>query len=326
MASIEIPDETRNYVTISPDNVKETFTDVDRVVIEELFMKHGAMLFRGFDLNVDIFIGLTEAFCSHAVINLSAGRELVDRKNSIQTVDFGSSAFPLHPELSRVPWKPDVCWFGCLTAPEFGGETTICDGVSVVENMPANLFEAFKSKRLRYVTAISENELLFWLNTNFPTQHQFQNPPADCPFALAVRDGVIYSSFTTPVLHKPMFSTKLAFGNFLLFARYMLNDETFPVFEDFSVVPDDLVELVKKISDNLAADIGWHANDVLMLDNTRFLHGRNEIVDVNQRYILTYFGYFKFAQPGEEEGDNARWRKVDGLRALENATLRAPDS
>ena len=123
-----------------------------------------------------------------------------------------------------------------------------------------------------------------------------------------------------------MFSTKLAFGNFLLFARYMLNDETFPVFEDFSVVPDDLVESGKNISDNLATDIGWQANDVLMLDNTRFLHGRNEIVDVNQRYILTYFGYLKFAQPGEEEGDNAHWRKVDGLRALENATLQAPDS
>ena len=83
------------------------------------------------------------------------------------------------------------------------------------------------------------------------------------------------------------------------------------------MVPDELVESVKRISDNLATEIVWQENDVLMLDNTRFMHGRNEVLDVRQRYILTYFGYLKFAQPGGEEGENARWRKVDGMRGLE---------
>ena len=321
MASIEMPGETENYVTISPDNLKEALTDIDRVVVEELFKKHGAILFRGFDLSVDIFANLTQAFCTHPLVHPNHKRMIVDREKAIQTVDPGSLAFPLHPELSHLPWKPDVYWFACLTAPGSGGETTICDGISVVENMPSDVLEAFKSRRLRYTTTISENKLLFWLNTDVLTQHQIRNPPRDCPFVFELHGDLIYSSFTTPALHKPMFSTKLAFGNFLLFSRYMHRNRSFPVFEDDSIVPDHLVDSVKKTSDNLVAEIAWRENDVLMLDNTRFLHGRNKIVEFNKRYILSYFGYLKFAQPGEEEGDNARWRKVDGMRALQNATL-----
>ncbi len=319
MTLIEKPDDTENYVTISPAGPKETLDGVDRFIVERLYKKYGAILFRGFDLDVDIFRNLTQAFCTHAVANPTLDRTFVDRENSIQTVDLGSVPFPLHPELSRAPWKPDVCWFACVMAPESGGETTICDGVSVVEDMPADVLEAFRSRRLRYTSKISENELHFWLNTRFPTHHQFRNPPKDCPFAFRMHGGEIYTSFTTPALHKPMFSDELAFGNFLLFARYLRNrlNRQFPVFEDGSVVPDELVESVKRISDNLATEIVWQENDVLMLDNTRFMHGRNEVLDVRQRYILTYFGYLKFAQPGGEEGENARWRKVDGMRGLE---------
>ena len=318
MTSIEKSDEMENYVTISPDSPKETLDDVDRFTVEELYKKHGAILFRGFDLSVDIFKDLTQAFCTHAVVNPTLKRKIVDRENSIHTVDLGSVPFPLHTELSRVPWKPDVCWFACVVAPESGGETTICDGISVVENMPADVLEAFKSRRLRYTSNISENELKFWLNTDSPTHHQFRNPPKDCPFAFGMSGGRIYASFTTPALHEPMFSKELAFGNFLLFARYLRNRRReYPVFEDDSAVPDELVESVKKISDNLLTEIRWQANDVLMLDNTRFMHGRNEVLDDDQRYILTYFGYLKFAQPGREEGENARWRKVDGMRGLE---------
>jgi hypothetical protein len=45
-----------------------------------------------------------------------------------------------------------------------------------------------------------------------------------------------------------------------------------------------------------------------MLDNTRFLHGRNTINDASSRLILSFFGYLKFAVPSVEETPHPPWR------------------
>jgi len=46
-----------------------------------------------------------------------------------------------------------------------------------------------------------------------------------------------------------------------------------------------------------------------VLDNSRFIHGRNAITNVAERRIATYFGYLKFAIPDPEEGPDPLWRK-----------------
>jgi hypothetical protein len=48
--------------------------------------------------------------------------------------------------------------------------------------------------------------------------------------------------------------------------------------------------------------------DIIMIDNTRFLHGRNHILNLNDRRILTYFGYLKFACDKQDPVINAPWR------------------
>ena len=55
----------------------------------------------------------------------------------------------------------------------------------------------------------------------------------------------------------------------------------------------------------------WRQGDVLMLDNTRFMHGRTAILDNAERQIATYFGYLKFALPNPEEPAEPIWRRTD---------------
>jgi hypothetical protein len=68
---------------------------------------------------------------------------------------------------------------------------------------------------------------------------------------------------------------------------------------------------VKATSDRITAPIDWTQGDIAILDNTRFMHGRNAITDVAERRIATYFGYLKFAIPDPEEGPNPPWRHGD---------------
>ena len=308
MPEISKPKFPQNYVTVTAKESGETLLDVDKSLVQDLYKTYGAVLFRGFALDTNAFRSLVGIYCTHAVFNESGGREIVDEDQVIQTVNTGSLSFPLPPELSREPWKPDVCWFGCLTPPLSGGETTICDGTRIVRKLPKKVRRELENRRLLYRRTTTPEEVSYWLGIENFTDAELRNPPEDCPFAFEMDDGQLTRSFTVPVLHKPMFSDETCFGNFLIFSRFMNNNYAYPTFDDGAPVPKDLTDWVKRVGDSCTVPVKWKANDVLMLDNTRFMHGRREIKDTNHRYILTYFGFLNFAVPGAEEGANPRWR------------------
>jgi alpha-ketoglutarate-dependent taurine dioxygenase len=310
------PDDERSYITLTADGRSDSLLDLDEAEVERLYKEHGAVLFRGFPFDVEIFWRFTGRFCSHFVFNEGAKRETIDKDNHVQSVNPGAKMLCLHPELAREPYKPDVCWFACVSPAQSGGETVICDGVQLAKKLPADVFEALNSRRLLYRRPATSEEISFWLKTDQPTDDDLSNPPVDCPYEFWRNDDKIGRRFSTPALHRPMFADDLAFGSFLLLARYNLNNKAFPLFEDGSVIPDDLVESIMDVAEDIKQPIKWQANDVLMLDNTRFMHGRNAIGDPENRNVISQFGYLKFAKPGPEEGPNARWRKPDGLSIL----------
>lgn len=284
--------------------------DLDHVGIVDLYKRHGAILFRGFGTDLAAFGRFARSFCRSAVVNESPNREPLDPANHVYAVDGGTGAFPLHPELSREPWKPDVAFFACLGAPGEGGTTTICDGVDLVRRLPAAAREGLVARRLVYGMGTWPALLAFWLGTVTPSEALLGAPPPGCPYRFErLPDGRIARHFSRPALHRPMFCDAPAFGNFLLFARYNNGRSDFPLLDDLRPVPEVWVEAAKSAGDLLTREIAWETGDVLMLDNTRFMHGRTAIVDTAERRIATYFGYLDFAIPDPEEPVDPIWRR-----------------
>lgn len=309
MAIFSDPGNDTPFSLVTPQRAGEPLLSVDRQEIRENYKRHGALLFRGFDFDLDIFASITASFCSSAAFNRSENREILAEENRIQTVNLGVKEFPLHPELSREPWKPDVCFFASLKDRAEGGETAICDGVEIVRRMPPDVHEALESRRLLYQQPMRKDEMRLWLNTDEPADDLLKNPPAHCPFSFHISEKrQIIRSFSRPALHMPMFTDELAFGNFLFFAWFGLGIRNFPTFEDGSSVPVSLLDRIRNISDKITCPVAWQKNDLLMIDNTRFMHGRRRIIHPESRLIATYFGYLNFAIPGEEEPVNAIWR------------------
>jgi len=306
---LEKPDQHRNYATLSPSGEQKSLQGIDGATVESIYKTYGAILFRGFLYDLDMFRAFTSQFCTSAVVNDSGGRRIVDRERNIQTVNLGNDAFPLHPELSRTPWKPDVCWFACVKPPLSKGETLVCDGMQAVENMPLRLFNQLKERSLRYTEPTTPADCIKWLGSHYPDDHVLSNPPASSPYEYFREQNQVYCSFTRPVLHKPMFAEGLAFGNFLIFSRLYNHDRHFPVFENGEQVPDELIVQINKVCKDITVAVKWQRNDILMLDNTRFMHGRNPIDKVAERLIITLFAYLTFARPDPGEIPNAPWRK-----------------
>ncbi len=283
--------------------------DLDPAVVTALYRAHGALLLRGFGTDLAAFRAFTAQFCSGSVFNESPDRGVLDAGANIQTVNGGGDPFPLHPELSREPWKPDVAFFACLAPPRTLGATTIADGCAIVEALPPPVRAAFAGRRLRYVMPAPPEMLAFWLGTPTPDAATRASPPPWCPYSFPAIGGIVVRSFSRPALHRPMFDARPAFGNFLLFARYYLGRRDFPLWDDLTPVPDALLDAVQAAAAAVTVPVRWQAGDLLMLDNTRFMHGREAVVPDDGRLIASFFGYLRDARPDPEEPADAIWRR-----------------
>ena len=308
MIKISLPGATQPHVRIDAGH-GDALDSIDRAEVRSLYRRHGALLLRGFAGDLDMFGRFAREFCPVAVHNESRNRARIGERGEIQTVNLGTRPFPLHPELSREPWKPDTCFFYCLTPPSFGGATTICDGVAIVRDLPPGQREEMARRRIKYMMPAEATLLEYWLGTPNPDDRQLANPPSICPYSFERVGSQVARVFSRPLLHRPMFIEDLAFGNFLLFARYLRGVKTFPLLDDGSPVPDEWVEAVKRASDALTVPITWQADDLLMLDNSRFMHGRTAIVEGDQRLIATYFGYLDDAPRNPEDPTDPIWRR-----------------
>ncbi len=306
MATLIPPSATAPYATFEA-RAREPLLSIPESALIHAYKTYGAILLRGFDVDLAAFRGLTQRLCTSAVFNESPGREVIDRGQNIQTVNIGTHAFPLHPELSREPWKPDICFFWCMQPPSNGGETTVCDGVDIVRKLPPSVYDALASRQLRYRQIATPAECEYWLGSAEPDDATLTNPPKECPYTFERSNDKIHRAFVRPALHKPMFSDELAFGNFLLFGRYLNGIHVFPTFENGELVSNALLDQVKAVSDTLETPVAWREGDVVILDNTRFMHGRREVTDVGERRIATYFGYVRFAELEASE-QQAPWR------------------
>ncbi len=308
MTRTTLPTGDQPYALLEAEG-GEQLSSLSASALDPLYRRHGALLLRGFAGGLEEFGTLARSLCPVAVQNDSRGRSALAPDQGIQSVNLGTRPFPLHPELSREPWKPDSCFFYCVEAPGHGGRTTICDGVAIVRDLPPAIRDAMAGRRLKYVMPAPPPLLDYWLGTPSPDDSALANPPASCPYRFERAAGGIVRIFTRPLLHQPMFASAPAFGNFLLFARYMAGVKTFPLLDDGTPVPDDWVEAVKHSADRLTVPVPWRRGDLLILDNTRFMHGRTEVTDSANRLIATYFGYRPGAPVNPEEPPNPAWRQ-----------------
>ncbi len=313
MSHIQLPEGPTPYATLNGSGA--ALGDIEAGDVIELFKTHGALLLRDFDYDLAGFRAFTGQFCSRFVRNESGKREQVSADGTTQSVNLGREAFPLHPELSRVPWRPDIAWFACARPPASRGETLVCDGVATAAGLDADTRAYLATRSVLYREETPLGAFTEWLGIPPPDDTTLAALSADSPFVFQRVEGRIFRSFTAPFLHRPLFTDQLAFGNFLLFARRMLRTRQFPLYEDASLIEDEICDQLARVSDKLTAAHRWQAGDILMLDNSRFLHGRNPVDDPHSRVIWTQFGYASFLRADDPRREQL-WRHTDDARAI----------
>lgn len=269
-----------------------------RARLDALLLKHGSILFRGFQ------VGGVPGF-HDAVAALSDGaleykfraspRTQVDQERHIYTsTDYPAeeSIFP-HNEHSYSPVFPRKLFFYCDVPPAEGGETPIGDTREVQQRIPAGIRERFAAKGIMYVRNYGDGFGLPW-RTVFQTDDRAavedycrqQGISAEWKAGDRLR-----TRQTGPALVRhPHTGQDVWFNHGTFFhatslpasARDTLMAEFGPedlpqntFYGDGTAIEPEVVDTLRRIYLDAMVSFRWQHGDVLMLDNIFTVHGRN---------------------------------------------------
>jgi len=246
------------------------------------FTERGAILFRGFAPSSEAFAAFADRFSARTLPALHAGlnRDRVAGDDRTMTVDLGSGAVGFHSEMGYSPASPDLLWFHCLAPAATGGETVLADGVSMLARMDPALAAQFRARRIKYVFRGAGAELWnLYLGEAVDRAHAAERLARVPGLAAAPRaDGTFDLEYVTAAIRRTRFGAAEAFVNSI-----GIFESSEVCFEDGAPIDRALRLELAALATDCSADVEWRAGDVLMIDNSRLMHGRLPFKDPARR-------------------------------------------
>jgi len=252
------------------------------------FKSYGLLFFRGFEVDRKKMQAFADQFSSRFMLN--SVKETIDSLDGFaDLIDNGTDARGLHREDSSIPWQPDVVCFGCAVPAAQGSETIVCDAAKVWKELSEPTQSLFLSQKIKYIHNFSAEQ---W-KTFFGSDTTI----VDVKRTLDELEGVSYSvdenqsiclEYTCSAVIKTRFDGQDAFANAIM--ACCGNQEV--LLENGSLIPNAVIEEIKEVTDKLTQEIKWQTGDLVMIDNSRFMHGRRAIIDT-RRKIYRIISYLK---------------------------------
>ena len=248
--------------------------------VEQLFADYGVLWFQGYCSSPYSFETFTQTLAKDFIHHGNPNRLAQPGDGFTITVTPGGDQISLHSEFGYSPFRPAVIWFYCAQPAQEGGGTVICDGRAVFDSMQPFLQEIFSHRKITYLYRDITKWSRFLL-----TQDDGLPVAANQPGSAHTVDShgaLLQFSYTTSALRRDI-AQRYAFACSLLDWGFSFEDA---VFEDGTLIDPQWVSDLRELSWSLARRIRMQANDVLMIDNSRFMHGREPYSDAKRRHFL----------------------------------------
>lgn len=248
--------------------------------IVKLFKEFGFILFRESKFNITNIKKFTNKF-TKLYANDARRRRSTEFDKYINGVDEGFNKMTLHSEASFSPSWPQILWFYCVKPSKRYGETTFCDGIKLWSDLSEKAQNFFLEYPIKFSLKIpvlipGKNNL----KKNWPL-----NKIGSANSYINYKDGCLYTDQIRFAVSETSISNKLAFSNHFLY------ENTDPTIIKWGFVgikkfPTEIKKEVKKKSEKITYFHKWKKNDFIMLDNRRFMHGRNKILKSDNKKIF----------------------------------------
>jgi alpha-ketoglutarate-dependent taurine dioxygenase len=254
--------------------------------IQKLFKSSGMILFRDFNVTDQTFPAFVDLFTSQFLIDHGNSKKSDPAGGFVQSVTIGSKPIELHCENATSAERPDIIGFYCAAPAVSGGETTVCDGVAVWNELSNSTKQSFLNKKVRYTITVprevylnKDKEIVLRVGSLklAGTTYRFND------------DDSLTIEYVVSAVNKTKYGYELAFANSLT-GPYPDYKKTF---EDRSEIPEAMFHEIRGLHEKLTEKIPWQAGDLVMIDNSRFLHGRCAFND-QQRRLFTLMSLANF--------------------------------
>ncbi|MBW4592770.1 MAG: amino acid adenylation domain-containing protein [Brasilonema angustatum HA4187-MV1] len=262
--------------------------------IETELLKHGAILFRGFNVDsVSEFESVAQAICP----DLFGEYGDLPRAGESGKV-YGSTPYPpdtailFHNESSHLHQFPLKIWFFCVQPAKLGGETPIIDCRKAYQLLNSNLRERLAEKKLMYTRHYTDGLDVSWqdfFRTNDKSIVENYCRQAGIDFEWYHNDNLVTRQIRPAVAVHPKSSERVFFNQIQLHHIAYLDTEVresllslfgekkLPrnvYYGDGTPIEDEVIAEINEVFQQSKTSFPWQKGDILMLDNMLVAHGR----------------------------------------------------
>jgi amino acid adenylation domain-containing protein/non-ribosomal peptide synthase protein (TIGR01720 family) len=270
----------------------------NRETVEAMVLKHGAVLFRGF--NVPSIVEFQE-FAQSVSTELFGEYGDLPRAGIGGKV-YGSTPYPhdqailFHNESSHMHRWPLRIWFYCVQAAEQGGETPIVDCREVYRRLDPAIIERFREGKVMYVRNYTDGIDVSWSSfyrtDDRATVEEFCRQ-AGVEFEWKPDNGLRTRQVCDAVRVHPQTGELVFFNQIQLHhisfleasARQALlslfDEKDYPrnvYYGDGTPIEPEVIDAITQTYEQTAVSFPWQPGDILMLDNMLTAHARKPYV------------------------------------------------
>ncbi len=265
-----------------------------REFLREQLLRYGALLLRGFQMeNTADFEKFARVFSEKELFNYAGG---VSPRRVLNDGVYTSTEYPaqfslsLHNELSYSNIYPSLLFFGCLIAPQTGGETTLGDSRRILQKIDRQILDLFKRKKLCYIRNLQADK-----GSGYSWQEAFESDDretvektcrkAGADFRWKADGGLRLSQMRPAILTHPITAEEVWFNQADGFHPSNLGEELLETlcedelrlnvfFGDSSMIDSAMLAHIRTVLQNETILHRWQVGDILILDNILAAHGR----------------------------------------------------
>ncbi len=274
----------------------DRWAEQQKQYLTSLLAKHGAILFRGFDVSdaSDFEAFIVEAFSdSLRYQERSSPRQQVMGNVYTSTEQPSEDEIFLHNEQSYNLTFPLKILFYCHQQPDTGGETPIADSRRVFSRLPEELIEAFSQQKYCYLRNLGSGFGLHWREV-FQTDDKakveeycrkndilFEWQSGDILRTRQVREVVARHPDTGDLCwfnHATFFHFSTLAAQYQRQLNSIFSEQELPnntYFGNGKPIPAEFLEELRSAYEAEKFSFRWQKGDVLLLDNMLFSHGRS---------------------------------------------------
>lgn len=292
---------------VNTDGIKLLdWAEQNREPVEQLLQKNGALLIRGLRVLGSHQFGslLTTLFGSELIQYRYRSTPRTELRGNVYTATEypAHEVIPQHNENAYSRNWPNRIGFLCMLPSQTGGETPIADSQAVYRKIRPTVRSLFEEKGIAYVRNYSDLDLpwseVFQTQDRQEVERYCAENDIDCEWLegsrLRTRQINAASRIHSTTGERVWFNQAHLFHVSSLPADIRqtlidsLGSDNLPrncYFGDGSPIPDSALDEIRDAYEDTKIKFTWQQNDLLLLDNVRYSHGREPFK--GERRVLT---------------------------------------